>query len=160
MTIDEYAEQIAEELDEMAKTIYSAGVALDGTDFAFGLIGRDDHFHRLARALFGAGYRKRREVNAKGKLVYIPLKPGDTIYVVVKNQIKQCWIQSVESLLTETGLKLSKVMVSGSDVHEKIDYSEIDRGRVYEDGKEVLQMLYAFSTEERAKEFYFKGVEK
>lgn len=69
MTIDEYAEQIAEELDEMAKTIYSAGVALNGTDFAFGLIGRDDHFHRLARALFGAGYRKRDEERAKDSVL-------------------------------------------------------------------------------------------
>lgn len=43
------------EIKELAKTIYESGVALDGTDFAFGVSG-DDHFTKLAKKLIEAGY--------------------------------------------------------------------------------------------------------
>lgn len=43
-----------EQIDEMAKAIYATGVALDGTDYAFGVYDNDDHFHRMASALIGA----------------------------------------------------------------------------------------------------------
>lgn len=42
-------------IDEMAKAIYATGVALDGTDYAFGVYDDDDHFHRMASALIAAG---------------------------------------------------------------------------------------------------------
>lgn len=41
-------------IDEMAKAIYATGVALDGTDYAFGVYDDDDHFHRMANALYDA----------------------------------------------------------------------------------------------------------
>ena len=50
-----------EQVEEMAKAIYATGVALDGTDYAFGVYDNDDHFHRMANALYAAGYRKERD---------------------------------------------------------------------------------------------------
>lgn len=47
-----------EQIDEMAKAIYATGVALDGTDYVFGVYADDDHFHKMANALCAAGYRK------------------------------------------------------------------------------------------------------
>lgn len=41
-------------IDEMAKAIYATGIALDGTDYAFGVHDDDDHFHRMASALIAA----------------------------------------------------------------------------------------------------------
>lgn len=43
------------EIKELAKTIYESGVALNGTDFAFGVSG-DDHFTKLAKKVIEAGY--------------------------------------------------------------------------------------------------------
>lgn len=45
-----------EQIEELAKAIYATGVALDGTDYAFGVYGDDDHFHRMASALIAAGF--------------------------------------------------------------------------------------------------------
>ena len=45
-------------VEELAKAIHATGVALDGTDYAFGVYDDDDHFHRMANALHAAGYRK------------------------------------------------------------------------------------------------------
>ena len=44
-------------IEEMARVIFERGVALDGTDFVFGLNG-SDHFERIATAIYNAGYRK------------------------------------------------------------------------------------------------------
>ena len=43
-----------EQIEEMAKAIYATGVALNGTDYAFGVYDNDDHFHRMANALIAA----------------------------------------------------------------------------------------------------------
>ena len=48
---------------DIAKIIFERGVALDGIDFACGLVG-SDHFDRIARAIYNAGYR-----NCKDKVV-------------------------------------------------------------------------------------------
>lgn len=50
------------QIEEIAKDIFHAGVALDGVDFAYGLFDDDDHFRRLARKLHESGYRKADEV--------------------------------------------------------------------------------------------------
>jgi len=42
------------EINEMAEAILNAGIALDGNDFAY----KSDHFERLAKVLYNAGYRK------------------------------------------------------------------------------------------------------
>lgn len=46
------------QIEEMAKDIYATGIAIDGTDIAYGIYDNDDHFHRMARKLYAAGYRK------------------------------------------------------------------------------------------------------
>lgn len=38
------------EIERMSKAIYETGIAIDGTDIAFGLID-DSHFERMARKL-------------------------------------------------------------------------------------------------------------
>lgn len=43
------------EIEKMAKAIYETGIAIDGTDIAFGLI-EDSHFERIARKLVEEGY--------------------------------------------------------------------------------------------------------
>lgn len=43
------------EIEEMAKVLFESGVAIDATDFAFGVDG-DDHFTRLTVKLVNAGY--------------------------------------------------------------------------------------------------------
>ena len=45
-------------IEEMAKVIYESKVAIDGSDMAFGLSDKDDHFHRIARFLYKANCRK------------------------------------------------------------------------------------------------------
>ena len=50
-----------QEKREYAIDIYNAGIALDATDFAFGVDG-DSHFDRLAEHLAQLGYRKEEEV--------------------------------------------------------------------------------------------------
>ena len=49
------------DIEEMAKAIYETGVAIDGTDIAFGLM-EDSHFHRMAGKLYNVGYRLESEV--------------------------------------------------------------------------------------------------
>lgn len=51
-----------QQIEEMAKDIYSTGIAIDGTDIAYGVYDNDDHFHRMARKLYAAGYRKQSDV--------------------------------------------------------------------------------------------------
>ena len=43
------------EIERMSKAIYETGIAIDGTDIAFGLID-DSHFERMARKLVAEGY--------------------------------------------------------------------------------------------------------
>ena len=75
-----------EQVEEMAKAIYATGVALDGVDYAFGVYDDDDHFHRMANALYDAGYRKQgdtvREFAERLKNEYLS-KEGDFVYWVI-----------------------------------------------------------------------------
>ena len=58
------------DIEEMAKAIYETGVAIDGTDIAFGLM-EDSHFHRMAGKLYNEGYRLESEVRKEmSKEVY------------------------------------------------------------------------------------------
>jgi hypothetical protein len=52
---------VQNEIEELAEAIFESGVVIEGIDRAHGLFDGDDHFHRLARALYYAGYRKQRE---------------------------------------------------------------------------------------------------
>lgn len=77
-------------IDEMAKAIYATGVALDGTDYAFGVYDDDDHFHRMANALCAAGYRKQsdtvREFAEKLRDKEFSVKIGSEWFAVVKSR--------------------------------------------------------------------------
>lgn len=58
------------EIEKMAKAIYDTGIAIDGTDIAFGLI-EDSHFERIARKLVEEGYGVVREaVNDPAKDIF------------------------------------------------------------------------------------------
>ena len=78
-----------EQIEEMAKAIYATGVALDGTDYAFGVYDNDDHFHRMANALYDAGYRKQgdtvREFAEKLRDKEFSAKIGSEWVAVVKS---------------------------------------------------------------------------
>ena len=58
------------EIEKMAKAIYETGIAIEGTDIAFGLI-EDSHFERIARKLVEEGYGDVREaVNDPAKDIF------------------------------------------------------------------------------------------
>lgn len=44
------------QIEDLAEAIYKSGVAIEGTDMAFGLYDTDTHFHRMAAKLYSAGY--------------------------------------------------------------------------------------------------------
>lgn len=71
------------EIEKMAKAIYETGVAIDGTDIAFGLID-DSHFERMARKLVAEGYG---DVRAAVKEVL------DKVYNAVENARLECEFQ-------------------------------------------------------------------
>ena len=77
-----------QQIEEMAREIQKAGVALDGTDFAYGLVDRDDHFHRLAKKLVDTGYRKEDEVRKEtareifAKIFSIAREQGNAGHIV------------------------------------------------------------------------------
>ena len=47
--------------EELAECIFNSHTAIDGVDLAFGLCSNDTHFHRIAKYLYDAGYRKARK---------------------------------------------------------------------------------------------------
>lgn len=44
------------QIEDLAEAIYKSGVAIEGTDIAFGLYDTDTHFHLMAAKLYNAGY--------------------------------------------------------------------------------------------------------
>ncbi len=67
------------EIGELAQTIFSSGVAIDGTDIAYGLTGNDSHFHRMAAKLIDSGYRKSEEVRKEtAKSIFYVLEKLET----------------------------------------------------------------------------------
>lgn len=68
-----------EQIDEMAKAIYATGVALDGTDYAFGVYDDDDHFHRMANALYAANISDVTEWKERAEKHRVQVLPDGTI---------------------------------------------------------------------------------
>lgn len=66
-------------IDEMAKAIYATGVALDGTDYAFGIYDDDDHFHRMANALYAANIGDVTEWKERAEKHRVQVLPDGTI---------------------------------------------------------------------------------
>lgn len=66
-------------IDEMAKAIYATGVALDGTDYAFGVHDDDDHFHRMASALIAANIGDVTEWKERAEKHRVQVLPDGTI---------------------------------------------------------------------------------
>ena len=79
-----------EQVEEIAKAIYATGVALDGTDYAFGVYADGDHFHKMANALCAAGYRKQSDTvkefaeKLRDKRVFV--KIGSRWFAVVNSR--------------------------------------------------------------------------
>lgn len=68
-----------EQVEEMAKAIYATGVALDGTDYAFGIYDDDDHFHRMANALYAANIGDVTEWKERAEKHRVQVLPDGTI---------------------------------------------------------------------------------
>ena len=67
------------EIEELARAIFYSGVAIDGTDIAYGLTSKDSHFHRMAAKLIEAGYRKSEEVRKEtAKSIFYVLEKLET----------------------------------------------------------------------------------
>lgn len=70
-------------IEELAEAIYKSGVAIEGTDIAFGLYDTDTHFHRMAAKLYDAGYGNVKEAvkefaeKLKKKFIRLEKKYGD-----------------------------------------------------------------------------------
>ena len=87
------------QIEEMAKDIYATGVAIDGTDIAYGVHDNDDHFHRMAIKLCEAGYRKQ---NDTAKEILQPL------YNVIMEHSECCvnLSEDIKFLMGEYGVNL------------------------------------------------------
>lgn len=68
-----------EQIEEIAKAIYATGVALGGTDYAFGVYDDDDHFHRIANALLAANIGDVAEWKERAKKHRVQVLPDGTI---------------------------------------------------------------------------------
>ena len=85
-----------EQIAEMAKDIYTTGVAIDGTDIAYGVFDNDDHFHRMANALYAAGYRKQRDTVRE--FVEKVLKIGSKRPLCLFNEYGEGYIDCIENI--------------------------------------------------------------
>ena len=101
-----------EQVEELAKAIYATGVALDGTDYAFGVYDNDDHFHRMANALIAAnigdvtGYKHRAEVAERAvatvcEEVLHARYPAESVTVSVVEAFIQRTLKEAEKELAE-----------------------------------------------------------
>lgn len=85
------------EIEKMAKAIYETGVAIDGTDIAFGLID-DSHFERMARKLVAEGYG---DVRAAVKEFAEKLKEKFIGYVAADNGRYRSISGTIDRLIKE-----------------------------------------------------------
>lgn len=84
------------QIEEMAKDIYTTGVAIDGTDIAYGVFDNDDHFHRMANALYAAGYRK--QGDTVREFVEKVLKIGSKRPLCLFNEYREGYIDCIENI--------------------------------------------------------------
>ena len=92
MNMDDKQKQIA----EMAKDIYTTGVAIDGTDIAYGVFDNDDHFHRMANKLYVVGYRK--QSDTVREFVEKVLKIGSKRPLCLFNEYGEGYIDCIENI--------------------------------------------------------------
>lgn len=90
------------EIKELAKIIYESGVALNGTDFAFGVSG-DDHFTKLAKKLIEAGYGDTKQavrefVKELRKRIDKIRHPNER---VITNVLEEEYEETIDELLAE-----------------------------------------------------------
>lgn len=107
-------------IDEMAKAIYATGVALDGTDYAFGVYDDDDHFHRMASALIEAGIGDVSAVKAEQeeiKLFNAEIKNGE-IDMTVGSAGFKTFFALVEQIFKQNGATafLTTTIEGGNDI--------------------------------------------
>lgn len=87
------------QIEEMAKDIYATGVAIDGTDIAYGVHDNDDHFHRMARKLYKIGYRKKSDT---AKEIIEMLKAAKAVVKVYF----EAYDELIENIITQYGVDL------------------------------------------------------
>ena len=85
-----------EQIAEMAKDIYTTGVAIDGTDIAYGVFDNDDHFHRMANVLYAAGYRK--QGDTVREFVEKVLKIGSKRPLCLFNEYREGYIDCIKNI--------------------------------------------------------------
>lgn len=90
------------DIKELAKTIYESGVALNGTDFAFGVSG-DDHFTKLAKKLIAAGYGDTKQAVREfaEKLKEIAIDLSRDVGIERSVLCTQTLIEQIDELLAE-----------------------------------------------------------
>lgn len=102
------------QIEKMAKDIYATGVAIDGTYIAYGVYDNDDHFHRIARKLYAAGYRKQSDV-AKELINcilidLIALRSGKLSdkSLGLNNKTYKCLVLRLKEIAAEYGVEVEK----------------------------------------------------
>lgn len=86
------------EIGRMSKAIYETGIAIDGTDIAFGLID-DSHFERMARKLVAEGYG---DVRAAVKEFANDLQNAIVINELIRNKDERMVVLAeIEELVKE-----------------------------------------------------------
>lgn len=90
------------EIAKLAKTIYESGIALNGTDFAFGVSG-DDHFTKLAKKLIEAGYgdTKQAEREFAKRLKEVAIDLSRDVGIERSVLCTQTLIEQIDELLAE-----------------------------------------------------------
>ena len=109
-----------EQIEEMARSIFETGIALDGIDIVFairhGAEYPDSHYMRIAEGLYAAGYRKQSEPiscdhEKGGEWVRLPCKVGDTLYVISQMKDKRFLPFINEYEVTSISIKKKSIVV-------------------------------------------------
>lgn len=89
-----------QETEKLAKEIYATGVAIDGTDIAYGADDEYDHFHRMARKLHAAGYR--RGLDVINELVNRIMADSDEFFPsMARKHIRKCASEMIQEIRDE-----------------------------------------------------------
>lgn len=101
-----------QEKREYAINIYNAGIALDATDFAFGVDG-DSHFDRLAEHLAQLGYRKDEEVRKEtAQKIWDELFAGSILMMLARCEYNAEYNEmedEIRRVFKKFGTKIAKI---------------------------------------------------
>lgn len=133
-----------EQVEEMAKAIYATGVALDGTDYAFGVYDDDDHFHRMASALLEAGIGDVSAVKAEQeeiKLFNAEIKNGE-IDMTVGSAGFKTFFAIVEQMFKQNGAKafLTTTIEGGNDTKYAVTIQKVGEKSPAEELRQATEL--------------------